>query len=303
MMTTIVLSVVASVVVIVSIVAAAKAIYTVETGTLGVLQRFGKFQRICHPGLGFKIPFVDQVVARLSLRIEPLKVGVETKTKDNVFVQLPVVVQYQVLPEKAYEAYYKLSDVEGQVTALVADVVRSEVPKLTLDQAFESKEEVATALKTSLAEHMDDFGYRILSVQILDVEPEASVKAAMNKINAAQRLQAAAQSEAEAEKIKVVKAAEAEAEKMKLEGKGIADQRHAIIAGLKSSVEEFQQAIQGSNPSDVMNMIMMTQYFDTLKSIGDESRVILLPHSPGGMSDLQSQIRSAIISGSEAARS
>ncbi len=300
MMTTTVLSVVASVV---AIVAAAKAIYTVETGTLGVLQRFGKFQRICHPGLGFKIPFVDQVVARLSLRIEPLKVGVETKTKDNVFVQLPVVVQYQVLPEKAYEAYYKLSDVEGQVTALVADVVRSEVPKLTLDQAFESKEEVATALKTSLAEHMDDFGYRILSVQILDVEPEASVKAAMNKINAAQRLQAAAQSEAEAEKIKVVKAAEAEAEKMKLEGKGIADQRHAIIAGLKSSVEEFQQAIQGSNPSDVMNMIMMTQYFDTLKSIGDESRVILLPHSPGGMSDLQSQIRSAIISGSEAARS
>ena len=273
--------------------------FTIQQQTVGVVQRFGRFVRLARAGLNIKIPFIESVAGRVSLQVQALKVAMETKTKDDVFVQLPVMVQYQVISDKVYDAFYRLANPELQIQAFVADVVRAEVPRLTLDEAFENKDHVAEAVKSQLASRMDDYGYTILSVQILDVEPDQHVKEAMNRINAAQRLRVAATSEAEAEKIKVVKAAEADAESKALQGKGIADQRAKIIEGLRVSVKDFQEAVEGTRAQDVMSLVMLTQYLDTLKEMGNNSKVIMLPHSPGGLADLQEQIRNAIISGNE----
>jgi regulator of protease activity HflC (stomatin/prohibitin superfamily) len=273
--------------------------FTIQQQTVGVIQRFGRFVRLARAGLNLKIPFIESVAGRVSLQVQALKVAMETKTKDDVFVQLPVMVQYQVISDKVYDAFYRLANPELQIQAFVADVVRAEVPRLTLDEAFENKDHVAEAVKSQLASRMDDYGYTILSVQILDVEPDQHVKEAMNRINAAQRLRVAATSEAEAEKIKVVKAAEADAESKALQGKGIADQRAKIIEGLRVSVKDFQEAVEGTRAQDVMSLVMLTQYLDTLKEMGNNSKVIMLPHSPGGLADLQEQIRNAIISGNE----
>jgi regulator of protease activity HflC (stomatin/prohibitin superfamily) len=276
--------------------------YTIEQQTVGVIQRFGKFHKLAQAGLGFKVPLIDSVAARVSLKIGANKVKVETKTHDNVFVHLPVVVQYQVIPDRVYDAHYKLADADGQIDAFISDVVRAEVPKLTLDQAFESKDHIANAVKTNLAGHMDDYGYQILTVQVLDVEPNELVKNAMNKINEAQRLQIAAQAQAEADKIRLVKAAEAEAESKALQGRGIADQRHAIIKGLHDSIKEFQAAIPGSSPNQVMQLVMLAQYFDMLKDAAHNSgtRTIFLPSGPNGMTEISQQIQQAMLVSNEA---
>lgn len=277
------------------------AFYTVEQQTVGIMQRFGKFTRSVTPGLGIKIPIIDQIVSRVSLRIQPQKITLETKTSDDVFVKLPVVVQFRVLPDKVYDAYYKLAEPTEQIEALVMDVVRAEVPKLKLDEAFLQKDHVADAIKQNLAPKMAEYGYEILSVQVLDVEPDQKVKDAMNHINASQRLQVAAEAEAKANKIKIVAAAEAEAESKKLQGEGIAKQRAAIILGLTDSVQAFGKAT-GIKAEEVMQLVTLTQYLDTLKDLahGSGSRVIFLPHSPGGLTDLTAQIRTAILSGNEA---
>lgn len=271
--------------------------FTVQQQTVAIVQRFGKHLRIAQPGLQIKIPIADVVAGRLNLRVKQLNVKVETKTEDNVFVHVVVSVQYYVLPQKTYEAFYRLADPEGQITSFVFDVVRARVPKMKLDDVFEKKDEVADAVKSELAEVMDDFGYGIVKALVTDIDPDDKVKDAMNEINAAQRLRVAATEKGEAERILKVKAAEAEAQSKALQGKGIADQRKAIVDGLRESVEEFQQSVPGTLPQDVMNLVLMTQYFDTLKELGLASRTntILIPHSPSNLTDLMSQIRNAII--------
>lgn len=269
----------------------------VEQQTMAVVQRFGKFKRILGPGLNLKLPFIETIAGRISLRIKQLDVRVETKTEDNVFVFAIVSVQYYVHPENVYEAFYKLQNPEQQITSFVFDVVRARVPRLKLDDLFEKKDEIAIAVKDELKQVMEDFGYVILKALITDIEPDAHVKAAMNEINAAQRLRVAAVEKGEAERIIMVKAAEAEAQSKALQGHGIANQRRAIVEGLRESVSEFQESIPGATAHDVMNLVLMTQYFDTLKEIGASSttNTILIPHSPGNLSDLSDQIRNAMI--------
>lgn len=272
-------------------------LFTVKQQTAAVIQRFGKFARVALPGLNFKIPFVETVAGRVNLRVQQLDVRVETKTKDNVFVHVVVSVQYYVLPDKVYDAFYRLADEDTQITAFVFDVVRARVPTLDLDDVFEKKDEIAIAVKGELTEVMDDFGYGILKTLVTDIDPDAKVKEAMNEINSAQRLRFAASEKGEAERILRVKSAEAEAQSKALQGRGIADQRKAIIEGLKESVEDFQKGVPGSSASDVMNLVLMTQYFDTLKEIGASSatNTILIPHSPGHLVDLAGQLRDAMI--------
>lgn len=269
----------------------------VEQQKAFVIQRFGKFNRILHPGLNFKIPIVETVAGSVNLRIRQLDVRVETKTEDNVFVFVIVSVQYFVDPKGIYEAFYKLQNPEQQITSYVFDVVRARVPRLKLDDLFEKKDEIAIAVKDELTQVMNDFGYVILKALITDIEPDAKVKTSMNEINAAQRLRLAAVEKGEAERILKVKAAEAEAQSKALQGKGIADQRRAIVEGLRESVTEFQVSIPGASAHDVMNLVLMTQYFDTLKEIGASSttNTILIPHSPGNLTDLSDQIRNAMI--------
>lgn len=280
------------------------SVFTVDQQTAAVIQRFGKFVRVARPGLNFKVPWIDWVVAYLNLRIQQLDVKVETKTEDNVFVQCIVSVQYYIMPEKIYEAFYKLNDPTKQITSFVFDVVRARVPKIKLDDVFEKKDEIADAVKSELTQVMEDFGYGIVEALVTDIDPDAKVKEAMNEINVAQRLRVAATEKGEADRILKVKAAEAEAESKALQGKGIADQRRAIVDGLRESVDEFQKSVPGATAQDVMNLVLMTQYFDTLKEIGASSQTntILIPHSPGNLSDLASQMRDAMITADQVAR-
>jgi regulator of protease activity HflC (stomatin/prohibitin superfamily) len=270
----------------------------VQQQTAAIVTRFGKFARVALPGLNFKIPFIEMVAGRINLRVQQLDVKVETKTEDNVFVHVVVAVQYHVLPEKVYDAFYRLANANMQITAFVFDVVRARVPRIKLDDVFEKKDEVADAVKNELSHVMYDFGYAIVKALVTDIDPDHTVKEAMNAINAAQRMRIAATEKGEAERILKVKSAEAEAQSKALQGKGIADQRRAIVEGLRESVDEFQRTVPGASAQDVMNLVLMTQYFDTLKEIGASSQTntILIPHSPGNLSDLTQQMRNAMIS-------
>jgi regulator of protease activity HflC (stomatin/prohibitin superfamily) len=278
-------------------------LFTVRQQTSAIVERFGKFKKVSPAGLNFKIPLIDRISGRVSLRVQQLDVRVETKTKDNVFVFVVVSVQYHVLENKVLDAFYRLQNPQEQITAFVFDTVRARVPNTNLDELFQMKDDIANAVKVELDQVMDDFGYGIIKALVTDIDPDAKVKISMNEINAAQRLRVAAVEQAEADKIRVVKAAEAEAESKALQGQGIANQRRAIIDGLRESVENFSKSVDGANAQDVMNLVMMTQYFDTIKDIGSNSRsnTILIPHSPGGMGDLTEQMRTAMITANEVA--
>jgi regulator of protease activity HflC (stomatin/prohibitin superfamily) len=289
---------------IVFIIVALTGFFTVKQQTAAIVERFGRFKRIAGAGLNFKIPFIDKVAGRISLRVQQLDVRVETKTKDNVFVNVIVSVQYFVIPEKVVDAFYKLQNAEAQITSYVYDVVRARVPNIILDDVFETKDDIAQAVKLELEQIMDDFGYGIVKALVTDIDPDAKVKASMNEINAAQRLRVAAVEQAEADKIRVVKAAEAEAESKALQGKGIADQRTAIVNGLQESVTQFKSTVEGTSAQDVMNLVLMTQYFDTLKDVGlsSNSNTIMIPHSPSGMNDISEQLRNAMITANEVSK-
>ena len=282
---------------------ALSGLFTVDTAEAAVIQRFGKFVRIAGPGLNFKLPWFENVAGRVNLRVQQFKVEVETKTRDNVFVKVMVSVQYQVIQDKVYQAFYKLQSPGDQITSYVFDSVRSQVPKMGIDDVFEKKDDVADAVKQELSSVMNEFGYVIIKALVTDVDPDPKVKSAMNDINAAQREQVAAQARGEAEKILKVKQAEAEAASKALQGKGIADQRKEIINGLRESVEAFKESIEGTSARDVIALVLMTQYFDTLKEIGaqDHSNTILMPNSPGAVSDFYQQIQNATLIGSDAA--
>jgi len=275
----------------------AASLYTVEQQTVAVIQRLGKFAGIRGPGMNAKIPLIDKVAGRVNLRVQQLDVGVETKTEDNVFVHMIVSVQYFVLPEKVYESFYKLDDAHRQIKSYVFDVVRAQVPKIKLDDVFAKKDDIAEAVKVELSHVMEGFGYGIVKALVTDIEPDTRVKEAMNEINAAQRMRVAANEKGEAERILKVKSAEGDAQSKALQGRGIADQRQAIVAGLRDSVDEFRRSVPGTTAKDVMNLVLMTQYFDMLKEIGasNRSNAILIPHSPGGLASLQDQMRNAMV--------
>lgn len=270
--------------------------FIVQQQTEVVIERFGKFSRTAKPGLHWRIPLVERIVAQLPLRILQLDVDVETKTRDNVFVLTKVSVQYKVLAAKVTSAWYQLNDPEEQITSYVFDLVRAEIPKLSLDDVFERKDDVALAVKSELSAVMSDFGYGIVKALVTDINPDAQVKASMNAINAAQRERVAAEERGEAEKILMVKEAEAQAQSKKLQGQGIADQRKAIVDGLRESVQEFQDGVPGTSAQDVMQLVLITQYFDMLKELGDASRTntIFVDHSPGGMNNVRDMVMQAM---------
>ena len=272
---------------------------------MGVVERLGKFSRIMGPGLNFVIPLIERVAGKESIRIRQLDVPVETKTKDNVFVNLGVSVQFIAVSDKIFDAFYRLTDVELQITSYVYDVVRGEVPKKTLDEVFETKEDLAQIIKADLSDSMDDFGYSIIKSLITDIDPAPNVKSAMNQINATARLLVAAQNEAEADKIRQVKSAEAEAESKKLQGEGIAQQRPAIIEGFKDSINDLKQ-VTGSEveTQDVMNMVMMVQYFDALRDIGTsgQNNAVLIPYGAGGSNQIFQQMTQAMITSDQIRR-
>lgn len=260
--------------------------FTVKQQTAGVVERFGKFHSIRQSGLHMKIPVVDRIAGRINLRIQQLDVIIETKTKDNVFVKMKVSVQFKVVQERVYEAFYKLEYPEDQITSYVFDVVRAEVPKLKLDDVFERKDDIAVAVKRELNEAMMTYGYDIINTLITDIDPDIQVKNAMNRINAADREKTAAEYEAEAGRIRIVAKARAEAESKRLQGQGIADQRREIARGLVESVDVLNGV--GINSQEASALIVVTQHYDTLQAIGADanSNLILLPNSPQAGSEM-----------------
>ena len=262
------------------------AFFVVKQQTAAIIERFGKFQSIRHSGLQLKIPLVDRIAGRLSLKSQQLEVIVERKTLDDVFVRLKISVQYKVVREKVYEAFYKLDYPHEQITSYVFDVVRAEVPKMKLDDVFVKKDDIAIAVKTELNEAMMDYGYDIIKTLVTDIDPDAQVKEAMNRINASEREKIAAQFEGDAARILIVEKAKAEAESKRLQGQGIADQRREIARGLEESVEVLNKV--GINSQEASALIVVTQHYDTLQSIGGESNsnLILLPNSPQAGSNM-----------------
>tara|TARA_B100001109_G_scaffold100341_1_gene81844 strand:+ start:1394 stop:2275 length:882 start_codon:yes stop_codon:yes gene_type:complete len=258
----------------------------VKQQTAAIIERFGKFQSIRHSGLQIKIPIIDRIIGRISLRVLQLDVTVETKTSDNVFVKLKVSVQYKVIKDKVYEAFYKLDFPQDQITSYVFDVVRAVVPKMKLDDVFEKKDEIANSVKGELNDAMTNYGYDIIRALVTDIDPDTEVKAAMNKINAAERKKVAAQYEGDAERIRIVEKAKAEAESKRLQGQGIADQRREIARGLEESVDVLNKV--GINSQEASALIVVTQHYDTLQAVGENtnSNLILLPNSPQAGSEM-----------------
>jgi len=276
--------------------------FTVNTAQVAVIARFGKFLRTAEAGLNWKVPYIDAVAGIVSLRVNQITLTMETKTKDNVFVTIPISVQNRVRPEKVFDAFYRLSDPVAQIKSYVEQVILGHVPGMTLDEVFASQSSIAAAVKKELDADMAAFGYEIVNVLVTDIVPDAKVKSAMNDINAAQREQVAAQARGEADKILVVKKAEAEAESKALQGQGIANQRRAIIEGLQTSVEQFQKAVEGASSKDVMQLVLVTQYFDTLKSIGenDKTNTLFLAHSPAAVKTVSDQILESMLAAQKA---
>ncbi|MFN3639500.1 MAG: SPFH domain-containing protein [Flavobacterium sp.] len=262
------------------------ALFTVKQQTAAVIERFGKFNNIRQSGLHFKIPLIDRIAGRVNLRVQQLDVMIETKTKDNVFVKLKVSVQFKVIQENVYNAFYKLEYPHDQITSYIFDVVRAEVPKLKLDDVFERKDDIAVAVKQELNVAMTTYGYDIINTLITDIDPDIQVKNAMNRINAADREKTAAEYEAEAGRIRIVAKAKAEAESKRLQGQGIADQRREIARGLVESVDVLNRV--GINSQEASALIVVTQHYDTLQAIGADanSNLILLPNSPQAGSEM-----------------
>lgn len=261
-------------------------LFTVKQQTNAIIERFGKFHSVRSAGLQLKIPLFDQVSGRVSLRITQLDVIVETKTKDDVFVHLKISVQFQILQDRVYDAFYKLQNPHEQITAFMFDVVRAEVPKMILDDVFEKKDDIAHAIQRELKDAMSNYGYDIVKALVTDIDPDQKVKDAMNRINAAEREKIAAQHEGDAQRILIVERAKAEAESKRLQGRGIADQRREIARGLEESVDVLNRV--GINSQEASALIVVTQHYDTLQSIGEHvnSNLILLPNSPQAGSDM-----------------
>ena len=273
------------------------SLYVVKQQSVAIIERFGRYQKISDSGIHMRAPFgIDKIAARVQLRVLQSEIVVETKTQDNVFVTMNVATQYRVNESNVKDAYYKLMRPESQIKSYIEDALRSSVPKLTLDELFEKKDEIALEVQKQVAEEMSTYGYIIVKTLITKVEPDAEVKQSMNEINAAQRKRVAAQELAEADKIKIVTAAEAEAEKDRLHGVGIAEQRKAIVDGLADSIKELKGANADLTEEQIMSILLTNQYLDTLNNFADKegNNTIFLPANPDGVENIRTQILSAL---------
>ncbi|HES1104323.1 TPA: SPFH domain-containing protein [Streptococcus pyogenes] len=282
--------------VIVILAIVASTLYVVRQQSVAIVERFGRYQKTATSGIHVRLPFgIDKIAARVQLRLLQSEIIVETKTKDNVFVTLNVATQYRVNEQNVTDAYYKLMKPESQIKSYIEDALRSSVPKLTLDELFEKKDEIALEVQHQVAEEMSTYGYIIVKTLITKVEPDAEVKQSMNEINAAQRKRVAAQELANADKIKIVTAAEAEAEKDRLHGVGIAQQRKAIVDGLAESIQELKEANISLNEEQIMSILLTNQYLDTLNTFAAKgNQTLFLPNTPSGVEDIRTQVLSAL---------
>jgi len=271
---------------IIGLIIISSGLFVVKQQSAAIIERFGKFNSIRQSGLQFKIPLIDKIAGKVSLRVQQLDVPIETKTFDDVFVRMQVSIQYMVMQDSVYDAFYKLQNPSDQITSYVFDLVRAEVPKMKLDDVFVKKDDIANAVKEELSGAMQEYGFKIIKALVTDIEPDASVKHSMNRINAAEREKIAAEFEGESERIRIVAKARAEAESKRLQGQGIADQRREIAKGLEESVAVLNDV--GINSQEASALIVVTQHYDTLQSMGENanSNLIMMPNAPAAASDM-----------------
>ncbi|KPA11608.1 protease [Candidatus Magnetomorum sp. HK-1] len=268
--------------------------FTVKQQRVAIIERFGKFKRVSRAGLRMKVPFIESIADFVNLKIQQLDVMIETKTLDNVFLTLTVSVQFRVLAKSANDAFYKLDNPKDQIRAYVFDVIRAEVPRIELDEVFQNKDDIAVAVNAELRDTMNEFGYLIVKSLVTDIEPDKKVKDSMNEINAAKRFRMASEQKAEAERIITVKNAEAEAKSKELQGHGLAEKRKAIARGIKDSVESMQKAVPDLPSKEILNVLMMSQYIETLRDIGRQSNTMMVPFTPNLLTVLEEQFRNAM---------
>jgi regulator of protease activity HflC (stomatin/prohibitin superfamily) len=284
--------IVGSVLGVIVLILIATSFYTVKQQTFAIIERFGKFSRVSSPGLHLRIPIAESIAGRVSVRIRELNVKISTKTEDNVFVDLLIAVQFFVDgKDKVWDAFYKLTNAKEQMESWIFDTVRAKVPTMSLDNVFEKKEDIAKDVEESLDDRLAEYGYSLVRALVNDIQPDKGVADAMNEINRQQRLREAAKFEGEAKKVLIVKEAEADAESKRLSGKGIADQRAAIVEGFKRSIEDLA-GIKGIKPEDATTYVLMTQYYDMMSEVGRNSKTntIMLPHTPGAVGNIREQI-------------
>ncbi len=272
------------------------AFFMVQQCTAGVIERFGRFHRVAEAGIRLKFPFVDRVITRVNLRIQQIDVEIEAKTEDHGFIRVVVAVEYFVHPQQVYQSFYKLDDIDRQLKAFTFDAVRTQIPKLRMDDVFARKDDLSLMVRAELSQVLAEFGYGILKVLVIDIVPDSRIKASMNEVHAAQNARLAAVEEGEADRLRRVMSAEGDAQSKALEGRGRADQRHALVCGMRDSIVELQRSIPGFTSEDVMHLLLMSQYFDVLREIGASSgsRTVLIPHSPGYVSTVAEQMRTAM---------
>lgn len=262
----------------------------VQEKSASLVQRLGKFNRVLYPGINFCIPFIETVAGKVSLKVRQLPISIETKTKDDVFVKLTVSVHVQIMKNKVVEAFYELDEPYTQISSYIFDTVRAEVPKLDLDDVFSRKDDIALAVRQDLTDRMEKYGFQIVQTLITDIDPDNKVKESMNKINAAKRNKEAITEDAEGRKIAKIKDAEADKESKRLQGEGVAEQRLAIIKGFADSVEDFSNTLEDVSPIEIMQFVLLTQHYDTIKDIGEKNSSIIVPYSPGNLQNLQQQL-------------
>lgn len=286
-----------------------------KTGSVNIIEQFGRFHSVRRPGLSILWPCIGQYKAgTVSLRLQSLTVRCETKTKDNVFLHIECCVQYKVTDAQSAEKFfYQLTDPEQQMTAILFDVIRSLAPKMVLDDIFISKTELGDAVQAELAKSFSSFGVAIVQTPITDIDPNQSVKNAMNQIQTNERLKIAARDEGEAAKIKQIKMAEAageatriqaaaEAEATHLRGVGMAKQRHAILEGMRADVEEWS-SVPGMDAQSVVALMLQNTYYGVLKDMGEApgGNTIFVPSTPNSVNHMTDQIRDAMLMSDAAA--
>jgi len=292
----IIISLVVILILIALIILIPQTFFSVQQQRVAIIERFGKFKRVSRAGLRMKIPFIDNIADYVNLKIQQLDVTIETKTKDNVFLTIMISVQFRVMASAANDAFYKLDNPKDQIRAYVFDVVRAEVPKMELDEVFQNKDSIAVAVKSELSDPMGEFGYIIVKSLVTDLDPDQKVKDSMNEINAAKRFRFASEQKAEGERIVRIKNAEAEAKSTELRGQGLAEQRKAIAMGIKDSLEHIQKAAPDLSAKELLNILMMSQYIESLRDIGKESNTLMVHSNPGALTNLEEQFRNALLS-------
>ncbi|KEG07108.1 hypersensitive-induced response protein 1-like [Trypanosoma grayi] len=264
---------------------------TVGQSEVAVLETCGRFNTIAGPGCHCVLPWTYKA-GTLSMRLREHHFMIRSKTKDNVFVTLKLTINVQVVPDRVDAAFYGLEEPLSIIQSYVENSVEAKIPLYNLEALFIERGTISQQLKNETDAIMEVYGWDIVSALITEIDPGDEMTEAINSIQKYQRLRVAAVDEAETKKMQRVRAAEALCESRRLAGQGLAEQRKAIVAGLRKSVEVMRHDANGLNNEDVLNLLLINQYYDTMKSVAENSGgSLLIIDGAGGLDAMAKGLR------------